>query len=176
MRNIDPCEARRLLDAGAVLVDIRSADEHRRERIPGALCVPLEALHGPLPLPPGVPVVFHCRSGLRTDSHAARLAEAAGDREAWRLEGGLDGWRRAGLPTARAAGAPLELGRQVQLVVGAVVLVGSVLAAMLSPWFLLLTALPGLGLLVAGSTGFCGLARVLARMPWNRARPRAATR
>lgn len=168
MRNIEPLAALGLLARGAVLIDIRAADEHRREHIPGALCIPLDTLQSALRLPAGVPVVFHCRSGLRTGSNAARLAAAAGDREAWLLDGGLDGWTRSGLPTARAAGAPVELGRQVQLAVGAVVLTGSVLAATLSPWFLLLTALPGLGLLVAGATGFCGLAHVLARMPWNR--------
>ena len=168
MRNIDPHAAQRLLAEGAVMIDIRDPGEYRREHIPGALCVPLDTLQGALRLPSGLPVVFHCRSGLRTGSSAVRLAAAAGDREAWLLHGGLDGWIRAGLPTSRAAGAPLELGRQVQLAVGTVVLAGSVLAATLSPWFLLLTALPGLGLLVAGTTGFCGLAHVLARMPWNR--------
>ena len=59
--------------------------------------------------------------------------------------------------------------RQVQLGAGGLVLLGIVLAATVSPWFLLVTGFVGGGLLLAGATGFCGMARVLAYMPWNRA-------
>jgi hypothetical protein len=38
----------------------------------------------------------------------------------------------------------------------------------ISPLFFLLSGFFGLGLTFAGATGFCGLARVLALMPWNR--------
>ena len=33
---ITPEQAKRLIEEGAILVDIREADEHARERIPGA--------------------------------------------------------------------------------------------------------------------------------------------
>jgi rhodanese-related sulfurtransferase len=155
-----------------VLVDIRGADEHRRSRIAGARCLPLDALDASaLATCAGdAPVVFHCRSGLRTTANSVRLANAAQGRQAYCLAGGLNAWRQSGLAVEHTAGAPLELARQVQLAVGTVVLAGSVLAATVSPWFLLLAALPGLGLMIAGLTGFCGLAHVLARMPWNRVR------
>ena len=38
---ISPAEARRLLDRGAILVDIREADERAREQIAGARHLPL---------------------------------------------------------------------------------------------------------------------------------------
>lgn len=58
---ISPVEAKRLLDTGAVLVDIREADEHAREKIPGARHLPLSKLdEADLALPPGKPVLFHC--------------------------------------------------------------------------------------------------------------------
>ena len=41
---IDVAGARRLLDQGAVLVDVREADEHARERVPGARSNPLSRL------------------------------------------------------------------------------------------------------------------------------------
>src|SRR5262249_50935233 len=41
---INPAEARRLLDSGALLIDIREADEHAREKIPGARHLPLSRL------------------------------------------------------------------------------------------------------------------------------------
>lgn len=41
---ISPKEARRLVDAGATLIDIRGADEHGRARIAGALNIPLDPM------------------------------------------------------------------------------------------------------------------------------------
>ena len=48
------------------------------------------------------------------------------------------------------------------------VLLGAALGALVSPWFYLLSAFVGAGLVFAGLTGFCGMARLLACMPWNR--------
>jgi hypothetical protein len=48
------------------------------------------------------------------------------------------------------------------------VLIGVILGALVAPGFYALSAFVGAGLLVAGVTGFCGMARVLALMPWNR--------
>jgi hypothetical protein len=64
---------------------------------------------------------------------------------------------------------PVSIIRQVQLVVGTLVLGTSILAALVSPWFLLLTGFFGAGLVFAGATGTCGMASMLAAMPWNRA-------
>ena len=65
--------------------------------------------------------------------------------------------------------APLDLMRQVQIAAGSLALAGAVLAATVSPWFILLSGFVGAGLVFAGLTGFCGMARLLKRMPWNRA-------
>ena len=170
MKTIPPHAARTLLEQGALLVDIRERDEHARERIPGASCVPVSQL-ADAPLLRGAAgrvVLFHCRSGMRTQANAAALQAATGC-EAYVVEGGLDAWKRAGLPVTGDAGAPLELGRQVQVTVGALLLVASALAATVSPWFVLVDAALGAGLLFAGVSGFCGMARLLARMPWNHA-------
>jgi hypothetical protein len=56
----------------------------------------------------------------------------------------------------------------VQLIIGLLVLTGSLLGFFVSPWYFLLTGFFGAGLTVAGLTGFCGLARVVAHAPWNR--------
>jgi hypothetical protein len=45
---------------------------------------------------------------------------------------------------------------------------GGLLGAAVSPAFYLLSAFVGAGLVFAGATGFCGMARVLELMPWNR--------
>ena len=56
---------------------------------------------------------------------------------------------------------------QVQLAIGLMLIAGSVLGALFSPVWFLLTGLIGAGLAIAGLTGFCGLALFMAKMPWN---------
>ena len=170
---ISPTEARRrLADGSAILVDIREPMEHAREAIPAARLHSLSTLDaGALSAGGGAnkpAVIFHCQSGRRTADNAP-LLKACGGPEAYILEGGLSGWKAAGLSTNIDRSKPIELQRQVQIVAGALVLVGVLLAWLVSPLFILLSAFVGTGLVFAGVSGWCGLASVLAAMPWNRA-------
>ena len=166
---ISPTDARRLLDKGATLVDIREADEHAREKIPGARNLPLSKLaeadlgaHHKL-------IIFHCKSGARTQANAPRLAAKLDPAcDAFVVDGGLDAWRKAGLPVATDRRQPIELQRQVQMGAGSLVFVGTLLGLLVSPWFFAVPAFVGVGLITAGLTGFCGMARMLMRAPWNR--------
>ena len=63
---------------------------------------------------------------------------------------------------------PLEIMRQVQIAAGMLVLAGVLLGVFVAPAFLGLSAFVGAGLLVAGVTGWCGMANLLRIMPWNR--------
>ena len=175
LKTITPEDAARLLREGATLVDVREPDEHTRERIPGARNLPLSRLEeAELALPAGQPVLFHCRSGARTQGNAQRLAAKAGLGQAYGVEGGLQAWKQAGLPVAEDRRQPLELMRQVQITAGSLVLLGVVLGALVSPWFYGLAGFVGAGLVFAGVTGTCGLASLLRLMPWNRAPAAAA--
>ncbi|MNZ39291.1 Inner membrane protein YgaP [compost metagenome] len=168
LKPISPEMARLLIDQGAVLVDIRAADEHAREHIAAARCLPLEKLaQGMTRFEATQAVIFHCRSGSRTRMNAVCLAACVAC-DTYVLEGGLDAWKRAGLPVVTDPRQPLELQRQVQIVAGSMVLTGAVLGAAVSPWFHLLSGFIGAGLVFAGVSGFCGLARVLRNAPWNR--------
>jgi rhodanese-related sulfurtransferase len=168
---ISPIEAKRFLDSGAILVDIREADERAREKVTGAHHLPLSKLdEADLALHQGTPVIFHCRSGARTAGHAGRLAQkVSGACDAFIIEGGLDAWKKAGLPVVTDRRQPIELQRQVQIGAGSLALLGIMLGLFASPWFFTVPALVGAGLMVAGVTGFCGMARILMRAPWNRA-------
>jgi rhodanese-related sulfurtransferase len=149
----------------AVLIDIREADEFARRRIGGAISRPLSAI-GDVPLDRSV--IFTCRTGMRTGANAARLA-ALVPAPAYVLEGGVDGWAAAGLPVVTDARAPMEMMRQVQIAAGVLILAGVLLGWLVAPGFYLLAGFVGAGLTFAGISGFCGMARVLALMPWNRA-------
>lgn len=171
LATLNPTEAKHLLAQGAVLVDIREPDEHARENIPGARLAPLSRLdQADLALPEGQRVIFHCRSGGRTQGNAARLAaKAGGVCNAFILEGGIDAWKKAGLPVSVDRRQPLELQRQVQIGAGSMAFLGTMLGLLVSPWFFAVPAFVGAGLTVAGITGFCGMARILKKAPWNRA-------
>jgi rhodanese-related sulfurtransferase len=175
LRAIDASTACRLLaEDRAILLDVREPDEHARERIPQATSLPLSRLERTPPVEAGGKlVILHCRSGARTAANAARLAGAVHG-EAAILEGGLEAWKRAGLPTDVDRRRPIEVMRQVQIAAGSLVLLGTLLGALVSPWFLLLSGFVGGGLVLAGITGWCGMARLLALAPWNRTRAHAA--
>lgn len=168
LKSITPEVARALLGQGAVLVDIRGADEYAREHIVQARHIPMQQLAGGAQPPDGATaVIFHCRSGARTQANAQAL-QACAKCDAYMLEGGLDAWKKAGLPVEIDKSQPLELQRQVQIAAGSIVLLGAILGAVASPWFHLLSAFVGAGLVFAGISGFCGMARLLTKMPWNR--------
>jgi len=163
---VSPEKARELIVGGAKLIDIREADEHARERIAIAENAPLSRLDR-LDVGRARAVIYHCRSGNRTSANAARLAQAAGC-PTYVLDGGIDAWRKAGLPVTVDRRQPLELMRQVQLAAGALVLLGVLLGFLVAPAFFGLAAFVGAGLMTAGATGWCGMARLLVHMPWNR--------
>lgn len=169
--SVTPAEAAQLVAKGATLVDIRDADEYARRNIPGAVNLPIGDIDR-LPRQ-SASIVFHCRSGARTSANAGRLAAVGGDAPCHVLAGGIDAWQAAGLPTAVDRGQPLEIMRQVQLVAGGLVLLGIALGFLVAPGFFGLSAFVGTGLVMAGATGWCGTAKLLRVMPWNR-RARAA--
>lgn len=172
--SLSPVEvAARLKARTAILVDIREPDEHAREHIAGAVAAPLSAFEAAhLALTPGQDVIFMCRSGSRTAGNCDRLA-ARVDGSAHVLAGGLDAWKKAGLPVKTDATQPLELMRQVQMAAGGLILLGGALGVAVHPAFWGISAFVGAGLFVAGATGFCGMARLLAIMPWNQRMKRA---
>ncbi len=162
---ITPAEAKRLIAQGATLIDIREKDEHAREHIAVARNRPLGAMAelGGL----SAPIIFHCRGGNRTADNAGKLEQAA-NCEAYILEGGIEGWKQAGLPVVVDKSQPIEINRQVMIAAGSLVLVGVLLGAFVNADFYALSGVIGAGLVFAGVSGFCGMAKLLALMPWNR--------
>lgn len=157
------------------LVDVRERDEYAREHIVGAMSSPLSTWSDAGPRLVGEKtIVFMCRSGMRTDANCSRLASHVSG-PAFILEGGVDGWKKAGYETVRNDKAPLEVNRQVQMVAGTLILTGVALATLVHPGFIGLSAFVGAGLLFAGASGWCGMAHLLRVMPWNRVPPFSAT-
>jgi|SRR5450631_2368086 rhodanese-related sulfurtransferase len=172
LKTISPQRAAELMHSGAILVDIREADEHAREHVPGACHHALTRIGRESPARSDDDVlIFHCRSGARTKGNAQKLAAVAPACEAYILDGGLDAWKKAALPVTLDRSQPIEIMRQVQIVAGGLVLIGVVLGTIATPSFYALSGFVGAALLFAGASGFCGMARLLALMPWNRRAP-----
>jgi rhodanese-related sulfurtransferase len=95
---IGAAEAQRRFDGGEVqIVDVREDGEWAHSRIPGDVKhIPLGELTQRAGEVGERPIVFQCRSGVRS-LMAAQAFRAAG-REAYSLEGGLIAWDAEGLP------------------------------------------------------------------------------
>ncbi|MHC5115120.1 MAG: rhodanese-like domain-containing protein [Planctomycetota bacterium] len=153
----------------AVLIDVREDFEHATERIDGAHSHPLSSLDpSALRAAYGTQrLVFHCRTGQRAAKAAERCC--ADDEQGFQLAGGIEQWKASGRRTTRSGAAPrLDVMRQVQVTSGSLVLAGVLLGAFVSPWYLVLSGFVGAGLVFAGASGWCGMAKLMARMPWNR--------
>ena len=102
-KTVSPAQAAELVRSGAVLIDIREASEHANENIPGARHHALSQIDSHHPLRAGDTVlIYHCKSGARTQMNAKRLAAASGSCQVYILGGGIEAWKRAGLPTSGA--------------------------------------------------------------------------
>lgn len=168
---VDPGTLDGWLESGeAVVIDVREPFEHASERIPGSRLHALSqfdaaALRETFP---SKRIVFQCRTGRRS-TEAARRYGAGREDQVFHLDGGIEAWKAAGKETERSGSAPrIDVMRQVQMTAGSLVLIGVLLGALVSPWFLILSGFIGAGLLFAGASGWCGMAMFLSRMPWNR--------
>lgn len=91
VRRLSPMELRELLGKVAI-VDVRSPKEFGLAHLPGAVNVPVGEVQQRLAeIPRDQPVVFICRSGVRSMT-ASAIAIRAGLANVAHLEGGLLGW------------------------------------------------------------------------------------
>jgi rhodanese-related sulfurtransferase len=169
VRTVDAATLKAWADRGeVVLVDVREPAEHAAERIPGSVLLPLSKINRKeLPATPGKKLVLHCRAGRRGETACRKLLAEDPGLEVYNFEGGIEAWARAGHALEKSGRYILPLDRQVQLTVGLLVLVGTLLGYFVNPDFLLMTGFFGAGLVFAGVSGFCGMALLLAKMPWN---------
>ncbi len=148
------------------VIDVREPMEYASGHIAGSLNIPLNRLHQ-ADLPQG-PLVLVCQSGNRSSRGLKQLLNQGHSHPLSELDGGLPSWQSAGFPVRKLKNAPLPLMRQVQITAGSLILLGLILSNTVAPAWIILTWFVGAGLTFAGITGFCGMARLLAVMPWNR--------
>lgn len=177
--SVDAWDARHAVEqSGAVLVDVRTPVEFRALHAEKAINVPLDTISERTL---GVirnghrdaPVYLMCRTGNRAGMACEKLMKAGGE-NVFVVEGGTEAWEQAGLPVVRGKKA-VSLERQVRIAAGSIVVLGTILGAFVQPWFWVLPAFIGSGLVFSGVTDTCGMGMVLARMPWNRTADQTCT-
>ena len=145
---------------------VREPAEFASEHIRGAQSLPLGQI-GSVRIAPqaGEKLVLVCASGRRSGMACERLA--AEGMEVYSLKAGISGWKSAGGSVETSSRKVIPLERQVLLGAGFLVLAGVILSLLTHPYWIALPAFVGAGLMFAGLTGFCGMALLLARAPWN---------
>lgn len=150
-----------------MLIDVREPGEYASEHIPGAKLMPLSKLNpAEVKLDEDKKAVLYCQSGNRSKMAAQKLLDA-GFESLTHLQGGLPTWKSAGYQTQINKNAPISISRQVQIAAGTLVFTGTVLGALISPWFLILSGFVGAGLIFAGASGTCAMGMLLAKLPYN---------
>lgn len=167
-----PQEAAKWLAAGeAVLIDVREPDEFRAEHIAYANSLPLgdlEKLMENMSIPATRRLIFQCLKGKRGEQACALVkgCDSYGN-EIYNLDGGIAAWKEAGLPVVGSSSG-LSIFRQVQIIVGFVVSLMIVLGFLGLTIGFIIAGIFGAALFMAGLTGWCGLAMLLSKMPWNK--------
>lgn len=172
-QRVSPATVASLIQEGRPcrILDVRSRGEWESAHLAGATLQSLDVLNPEdwRRRPENAqqaPLFVLCQAGGRATRAASILCASGVPCSV--IEGGLDAWREAGLPVVLGKSKVLPLMRQVQIVIGLVSGVGSALAVWRHPMFGLIPLAMGAGLLFAGLSGTCGLALLMARMPWNR--------
>jgi len=150
------------------LIDVRSPSEFADGHIPGAINIPMEEVGWRLAdIKSNHPVTIVCESGDRAGM--VKNTHFSDNPNVTVLKGGTRGWRESGkeIVGAGRSGA-LPIMRQVQIVAGSMIVLGFLLSWLLHPYWLALSFFVGCGLIFAGVSGYCGMAMVLQKMPWNK--------
>jgi rhodanese-related sulfurtransferase len=172
MNTITPVELACRLQSGEPieLLDVRTPAEFQSVHASIARNVPLSDLNPAAYLRnranPQQTLYLICQSGAR-GRKACEAFQAAGFANLCNVDGGTAAWVAAGLPVVQGK-KMISLERQVRIAAGSLVLIGTILAWLVHPYFIGLPAFIGAGLVFAGITDTCGMGIMLAQMPWNK--------
>ena len=149
-------------------INVCTPVEYKERHIEGVRSMPLDEIEKRAEELKGKKRIYiHCNSGNRSQKAIESLKTALPKAELINVKGGLQAWEEAEYPV-NSLSKKLPLMRQVQLGAGSLILIGMGLGLGVNEWFLIVPIFVGTGLTIAGATGWCGMAMVLSRMPWNK--------
>ena len=102
---VAPTAVEDLVNAGAVVIDVREPDEWSAGHAPGAFFIPMGQVEARLDeVPREATAVIVCRSGARSNT-VTQFLNLQGFK-AVNMAGGMNAWERAGLPVVTDSGGP----------------------------------------------------------------------
>jgi rhodanese-related sulfurtransferase len=169
VKAVSASEAKKLSNENHIFVDVREPAEFNTVHIENSKLHPVGNIHADhMSDYAGKTVVVYCQKGMRGQKACEKILKDNPSADIVNLSGGIEGWQQAGFSVKKGESNVLPLDRQVQITIGSFVLCFALLGYFVNPNFGLGAAFMGAGLLFAGISGFCGLARVMALMPWNK--------
>lgn len=176
--DVSPAEVFKLIESNKplFLVDVREPGEYRREHVAQAVLFPCSALEPTKVVEAAQKkdIYVMCLSGGRSSGASKKIEEAvkassgAHTNTVYNVTGGISSWRAANLPVVEDKKAPLPIIRQVHIIASSLVISGALLGRFFHPNFFFLPLFVGCGLMISGVTGFCGMALILAKLPYNK--------
>ena len=101
-------EAKVLIAAGALVLDVRNQAAYEARHIAGAISAPLSNLSAAVPTSlayaRALPIVVYCGDGSTLGPDGTHLLNKAGFQGAVNLKTGIQGWASAGLPIEHGKG------------------------------------------------------------------------
>lgn len=169
MKTINATKLKQLLDnKEAILIDVRESAEHRGGHIENSHLIPLDDISIDKLPSKSKPIIIHCHSGKRSMMACEKLLAQDPSLEVYSLDGGIVAWQKENFDIKKLETAILPLDQQTQLAVGILTLSGVLMGYFVHNIFYIIPGFTGLGLIFAGITGWCGMAKLLAKMSWNR--------
>lgn len=146
-------------------VDVRTAGEYKASHIDGVQNIPLDQLEPHhKEFANAEEIYIQCASGNRSSQAVKKLHNSHA--QVYDFCGGLSEWKSLKYPVIEGKGA-IPIIRQVMIAAGSLVLVGVILNVLGLAWGIYISGFVGAGLLFAGVSGWCGMAMLLGKMPWN---------
>lgn len=174
-KELNCAEAEKLIATNeALIIDVRNPDEYANEHIPFACSIPMEIAKDKIKLikeKSNKKIILQCKSGDRAKIVCEQLTEISDESDFYILAGGLDSWKKevGDIISLNDKSTNISIMRQVQIIAGTIILLGVILGFIHNTNWYYLSGFVGLGLAFAGLTGFCGMAVLLSKMPWNKA-------
>ena len=171
VKTVSPDAVQQLVETGykLELIDVRTPAEFREVHAAGATNIPLDEIDPDsliaLRDSDSEPLYFICRSDSRAKK-ACEAFHASGYTNVVNIAGGTIAWDDLGLPVVRGK-KTISLERQVRIAAGSLVVLGVLSGWLIHPSLAGLAGFVGAGLVFAGVTDTCGMAMLLAKMPWN---------
>lgn len=98
-------EAKALIAAGALILDVREKEQFDHRHIPGAVLIPLAVLKVAIPAAIAYTkdrvILVYCGDGVTHGPEGTEILNKAGFTQAVNLKPGIEGWAAANLPLQR---------------------------------------------------------------------------